>query len=106
MEEYAKGEDTKDDSKFTISDTTDLYVAVRQRDEKMAQSLIDKEFDVNGKEGKFNFTLLHSAALYGRIIMVELLLEHGATFDCCDFSSLILHGRSFLRVLKCVNHFP
>ena len=58
--------------------TTPIYMPVVEGDKAMVKLLLEKGADPNARERNRGDTLLHAAAVAGRLDVAELLIAHGA----------------------------
>jgi ankyrin repeat protein len=69
---------------------TTLHLAVEENDPQAARQLLDMGADPEIAHGDFNFTVLQSAALYGRLEISDVLLSAGANIEAHGESALLI----------------
>jgi ankyrin repeat protein len=63
-----------------VSQREALIQAIRKKDVRQVQELLEKGADINTKD-RFGFPVLVSAAAWGRVEVVKLLLDYGVNVD-------------------------
>lgn len=81
--------------------TTEFNYAIKNRHYQSALAFIEAGADVNAVPSKDLTPLLHAVAA-GSLSIFQLLLEHGAKLELCDF-----HGRNVMDIIsRDAMHFP